>query len=178
MAGKPKQSGVKTSIDPKRETAKEIQAKLLHGQQEWRMLRLRQMIEASRKAQVEDHKAMLQREREAERREWEVMSASREWKAMSAKERERCKRQHEERVRGNDDALKQADEVYWHLPDNYLSPRAKKNAETARQKKYVLLNEVDALWRDLSAQFQRAVIDGDADWFARQAKALRSGESL
>ncbi len=113
MAGKPKQSGVKTSVDSQRETAKEIQAKLLHGERDWRMMRLQELV-----------------------------------------------REHHE-----------SDE---RLPDNHLSARAKANAEIARQKRYVLLNEIDALWRDLSAQFERAVLDGDADWFERQAKAIRS----
>ncbi|MGI8435939.1 MAG: hypothetical protein ACR2NX_03415 [Chthoniobacterales bacterium] len=113
MAGKPKQSGVKTSLEPQRESAGEIQAKLLYGERDWRMMRLQELV------------------------------------------RER----HEPDER---------------LADNHLSARAKANAEIARQKKsYVLLNEVDALWRDLSAQFERAVLDGDADWFERQAKAIQ-----
>ncbi len=112
MAGKKKQSGVKTSLEPQRESAGENQAKLLHGQRDWRMRRLQELV------------------------------------------RER----HEPDER---------------LADNHLSARAKANAEIARQRKYVLLNEVDALWRDLSAQFERAVLDGDADWFERQAKAIQ-----
>ncbi len=37
--------------------------------------------------------------------------------------------------------------------------------------------EINALWRDLSEQFERAVLNGDADWFERQAKAIRSGDT-
>lgn len=37
--------------------------------------------------------------------------------------------------------------------------------------------EINALWRDLSAQFERAALAGNADWFERQAKAIRSGDN-
>lgn len=57
------------------------------------------------------------------------------------------------------------------LADNHLSARAAANAEIARRKRYVELDEIDALWRDTVAGFERAVLDGDADWFERQAKA-------
>ena len=71
------------------------------------------------------------------------------------------------------------------LPDNYLSARKAEydkylsahkteNDKTATNKRYVLQDEIDALWRDLSAQFERAVLDGDAGWFEQQAKALDS----
>ena len=63
------------------------------------------------------------------------------------------------------------------LPDNYLSARAAANAETARQKRYVLLEKIDALWNKLRAQFERAVLDGDAEWFKRQLQALSSKQS-
>jgi hypothetical protein len=60
------------------------------------------------------------------------------------------------------------------LADNHLSARKAKNEKTATKKRYVLLSEADSLWRDLSAQFERAVLNGDAGWFERQAKALGS----
>jgi hypothetical protein len=63
------------------------------------------------------------------------------------------------------------------LADNYLSERAAAKAEIARAKRYVLLDEIDALWRDKAAGFERAVLDGDATWFERQAKAIRSGDT-
>ena len=43
MARKPK-SGVKSSINPQREEFTEIRAKLLHGDREWKMIRLRELI--------------------------------------------------------------------------------------------------------------------------------------
>jgi hypothetical protein len=35
------------------------------------------------------------------------------------------------------------------------------------------LLELASLWRDLRAQCERALLDGDADWFERQAKAIK-----
>jgi hypothetical protein len=63
------------------------------------------------------------------------------------------------------------------LPDNLLSARAAENQAKARTKGYVLLDEIDSLWNTLSAQFERAVLDGDAEWFDRQAKAIRWHDS-
>jgi hypothetical protein len=63
------------------------------------------------------------------------------------------------------------------LPDNLLSARAAENQAKARAKGYVLLDEIDSLWNTLSAQFERAVLDGDAEWFERQAKAIRWHDS-
>ena len=63
------------------------------------------------------------------------------------------------------------------LADNYLSERAAAKAETARLRRYVLLDDIDALWRDKVAGFERAVLDGDAAWFERQAKAISSGDT-
>jgi hypothetical protein len=61
------------------------------------------------------------------------------------------------------------------LPDNFLSARKAQWERIAAEKRYVLLKEIDVLWRDLAAQFERAVLDGDADWFRRQAKAIKDG---
>ena len=63
------------------------------------------------------------------------------------------------------------------LPDLLLSARAAENQAKARAKGYVLLDEIDSLWNTLSAQFERAVLDGDAEWFERQAKAIRWHDS-
>jgi hypothetical protein len=53
------------------------------------------------------------------------------------------------------------------LADNHLSSRrAERNA--ARE-------EIDVLWGEWSAECERAMLDGDADWFARQAKAIAKG---
>ncbi len=57
----------------------------------------------------------------------------------------------------------------------YKAKTGKTYSET--QLSAALLNQIDALWRDLSAQFERAVLDGNADWFERQAKAIRSGDT-
>ena len=79
------------------------------------------------------------------------------------------------------------------LPTNYLSSRKaqweskwpRKPAPPKKPKptklrfnakrRYVLLDEIDVLWRDVSAEFERAVLDGDANWFKRQSKAIEKG---
>jgi hypothetical protein len=63
------------------------------------------------------------------------------------------------------------------LGGNLLSARAAENQAKARTKGYVLLDEIDSLWNTLSAQFERAVLDDDAEWFGRQAKAIRWHDS-
>jgi hypothetical protein len=54
------------------------------------------------------------------------------------------------------------------LPDNYLSARAvtiMKNALPFR-------SPMDELWGELAAEFERAVLRGDADWFRAQANVI------
>ncbi len=52
--------------------------------------------------------------------------------------------------------------------NNLSSRRADLNARAGRE-------EIDVLWDEWSAECERAVLDGDADWFARQAKAITKG---
>lgn len=113
MAGKPRQAGVKTSLDPQREEFADIQTKLRRGNREWRMIRLRELISVVEK------------------------------------------------------------ECGGRLADNYLSASA---AEIAQERGYVLRAEIDKLWRDIAAEFERSVLDANGDWFDRQAKAIRSGD--
>lgn len=49
-------------------------------------------------------------------------------------------------------------------------------AQTMRHK-LPLRSPLLAAWRTLQTRFERAVLDGDPDWFTRQAKALRSVQS-
>ena len=42
--------------------------------------------------------------------------------------------------------------------------------------RYVLLDEVDSVWQTISEQFERAVLDGDADWFKRQGRDIEHGD--
>ena len=63
------------------------------------------------------------------------------------------------------------------LPVNRLSLRREATRQAiAKGTPYVLLDEIDALWPDLAAQFERAMLDGDADWFKRQAHAIEHGD--
>ncbi|MDQ3253839.1 MAG: hypothetical protein M3R15_08025 [Acidobacteriota bacterium] len=114
MAGKPKQSGIKTSLDP-HQGFTDIRAKLLHGHREWKMIRLRQLITE-------------------------------------------CRHLTEQVQKLSKDGWSAADE---RLVENYVEAR---------------LAEINTLWRDLSEQFERAVLNGDAEWFERQAKAIISGD--
>jgi hypothetical protein len=76
------------------------------------------------------------------------------------------------------------------LADNFLDWLSAHAAEliAARDKRYKAktgksyepkepddIIEVAWLWRELAAQFQRAVLNGDDDWFARQATAIKDG---
>jgi hypothetical protein len=95
---------------PERATWEEIRSRIIYGSTEWRLTRLRQLIE--------------------------------QYKAEQAK------------------AIGDPN-----LPDNWLSDRDK----TIRAD---IFTEIDWLWRELSAEFQRTVMDGDAGWFKRHAKAI------
>jgi hypothetical protein len=95
---------------PERATWEEIRSRIIYGSTEWRMIKLRQLIE--------------------------------QYKGEQAK------------------AIGDP-----HLPDNFLSARDKTI-------KADIFDEIDWLWRDLCAEFQRAAMDGDAGWFRRQAEAI------
>jgi hypothetical protein len=45
------------------------------------------------------------------------------------------------------------------------------------KKQYIQRGELDVLWDELLVRFQRAATTGDADWFARQAKAINAFKS-
>jgi len=62
------------------------------------------------------------------------------------------------------------------LPDNYLSARKAQLQAAAAKERYVLRDEIDSLWNAWSAQCERALLDGDADWFKRQAHAIEHGD--
>src|SRR5439155_880123 len=66
------------------------------------------------------------------------------------------------------------------LPRFHLTTREQKVLDKLRasQRAYVLLDEIDSLWKTWSAQCERAVLNGDADWFERQAKAIEKGGLL
>ena len=55
------------------------------------------------------------------------------------------------------------------LPDNYLSARA----ATIMKNALPFQSPMDLLWRELVAEFEQAVLRGDADWFQRQADAIK-----
>jgi hypothetical protein len=64
------------------------------------------------------------------------------------------------------------------LPSNYFSFRseATRQAIATGRTRYVRLDEIDALWNAWSAQCERALLEGDADWFKRQAHAMERGD--
>lgn len=133
MARKPK-SGNKSSLDPKRTSSTDSRSRLFYSHPEWKMIRLRALIEENKEqfgSQLPD----------------DCLSA-----------RAIAKRHGSQR--------------------QYLSARKAANDETARQKGYVLQDEIDMLWRDKIAGFERAVLDGDYKWFERQAKVIRDGNTL
>jgi hypothetical protein len=59
------------------------------------------------------------------------------------------------------------------LPDNFLSADYLTTPPALQKQEKAHRDKVDSLWRPLRAQFERAVLNGDADWFERQAKAIR-----
>ena len=85
------------------------------------------------------------------------------------------------------------------LPDNYLSLRGQRDAipepkppsaqrvptkkdlarlwnkVRAKQKGKPPYDELAWLWQELCTQSEHAVLNGDADWFERQAKAIKRG---
>ncbi len=58
------------------------------------------------------------------------------------------------------------------LPDNYLSAHTAENARLAQTNRIVLRDEIDKLFNEHRAEYERAVLGGDAEWFERQANAL------
>jgi hypothetical protein len=64
------------------------------------------------------------------------------------------------------------------LADNFLSADylSTDTHDLQRQEK-ALRQKIATFWRPLIAQFERAVLDGDADWFKRQLQALSSKQS-
>src|SRR5262249_13284212 len=55
------------------------------------------------------------------------------------------------------------------LPDNYLSADY---PATPLKEERELRQQLNFLWKPFVAQCERAVLDGDAGWFERQARAL------
>jgi hypothetical protein len=145
--GRHKHTGLLTGIRPGHEQWSDIANRIIHGHQEWRMVRLRQLISARKKQEVGVTKEML------------------------LKDQRVCK---DEKTRKKyDEALREIDKNAWQLADNYLSARKAQWESIAAKKRYVLLDEIDALWHDLVAQFERAVLNDDAEWFEHMTAAIR-----
>jgi hypothetical protein len=62
--------------------------------------------------------------------------------------------------------------VHGTLADNHLSAREGHLSRQVSQGKYVHIDELDSLWRDIRTQFERAVLNSDAEWFGGHAKTL------
>jgi hypothetical protein len=62
------------------------------------------------------------------------------------------------------------------LADNHLSAREAHIMQQMERGKYVLIEELDLLWRDIRGQFERAVLKSDAEWFQRHAKTMDAGK--
>jgi hypothetical protein len=61
------------------------------------------------------------------------------------------------------------------VPDNFLSADYLTTPPALQKQEKAYRDKVESLWRPLKAQFERAVLNGDAVWFERQAKAIRKG---
>jgi hypothetical protein len=63
------------------------------------------------------------------------------------------------------------------LPNDYLSSRREATRQAiATGRRYVLMDEIDSLWHAWIEQCERALLDGEADWFKRQAYAIEHGD--
>jgi hypothetical protein len=60
------------------------------------------------------------------------------------------------------------------LPDNFLSASYLSTPPDLQEQERKLREKIRSFWRPLCARFERAVLNGDAGWFKRQATALRS----
>src|ERR1051326_6536494 len=140
--GRPPNSGNKTSLDPKHTSATESRRRLFYGHPEWKMIRLRELVKENQGRQAK-------RIRETHgKREPQSSDSRLPDDFLSA------------RSTSKGQALKA----------QYLSARKVANDETARRTRYVLQDEIDVLWRDKVAEFERALLEGDYKWFERQAK--------
>lgn len=151
----------------------DIRNRITYGSAEWQIIRLRQLILAFKKEEATARRSMLLNEQKACRgmlrkklEPWQKLH----WQRI-AKACDEALRQNE----GVLAALERGDESAWRLADNYLSARKAKWERIGAEKRYVALAEIDWLWNPLSAQFERAVLQGDAHWFERQAKAIEKG---
>jgi hypothetical protein len=63
------------------------------------------------------------------------------------------------------------------LADNFLSADYLSTPPALQKQEKALRGEIASFSRPLVARFERAVLDGDADWFERQRRALGSVQS-
>ena len=183
--GRRKGSGVKSSIN--REQPTDTRHKLLHSHRDSRMVRLRQLILALKKEQATAQRNMLVEERKAcrdekKRKDYDkaihesndVLAALEQddgnaWTLadnyLSAR-----KAEIESQIATKNNQLSKKPA----LPRFHLTTREQKVLDKLRasQRAYVLLDEIDSLWKTWSAQCERAVLNADADWFRRQANAI------
>lgn len=162
----------------------DIRNRIIYGSAEWRILKLRELILAFKKEQATAQRNMLLKEQESCRNEIKAHRDNitrKELTPAQIRDRQRTITKYDEALRQIEeelhaleqggDVLEQGKKRAWPLADNHLSARKALN----EAKRYVLRDEIDALWRVLAAQFERAVINHDADWFERQAKAIEKG---
>lgn len=160
--------GVYTGTQPGHEESSDISNRIICGHPEWQIVRLRKLIVALKNEQATAQRNMLLEEQEAYREEIKGRRDKITRKKLTpaqVRDRQRTVAGLDEALQQIDDtlaALERGDERAWPLADNFLSSRARETQP----------DEMRLLWRELVAQFERAVLRGNTDWFERQAAGI------
>jgi hypothetical protein len=156
--GRKKGSGALSGIDPPRESWTEIRNRIVYDSAEWPLVALRILIADSDTKRWPDntltaHTANILR-KATQPPKIKLKDIDRLWKKLRAK-------------RGGKPPLR----------EEWLSELGKLQDSNGYKPQSARLAEIASLWQMLRGRFERAALDGNADWFQRQAKALRSVQS-
>ncbi|MEY2487127.1 MAG: hypothetical protein QOH39_2775 [Verrucomicrobiota bacterium] len=147
--GRPKGTGVLSGIR-QHEEWNEIRNRIIYGTSEWRIVRLRRLIgDGSR---LPDNTLAAIEAQSATRPKVTLRQLDRVWNKLRAQ------------------GKAGKDQEWFAARDELYKAKTGKPYNKAEQP-----NVIASLWRELRAQFQRAVLVGDADWFTRQASAIDKG---
>src|SRR5262245_36901020 len=150
--GRKQGTGVLSGIEPQRESWTDIRNRIIYDSTEWPLVALRNFLRQASE-RLPDNFLSIEEAKYAQA----MQAYLTERKAICEKYGKKPKELSTARYR------KQPKELWQAL-------------ESMRHKQPLLPPVLDA-WRTLRTRFERAVMDGDAEWFCNQAKALNARQS-